>query len=183
MPGDERRCRSGRHVIPPVLDRCPECRRERDTARHAGRAYPQFARQCAAGLHVIPAGEGRCQPCKQRNAQTLPDRERTAVLLREAHLPPKELLGRAACTLDDASLFDVGAPKHAKAAEDARHARAKAICAGCPVVAQCFADGYAGRQLGVYGGVVMDAGYWSMEGKRRNALVQSVPSVQDSPAC
>lgn len=150
---------------------------------------PGYARPCRRGLHTIPAGKLCCVPCKNESkAQRLrggPDARPepaggVAAYLRAAHIPILEILAQAACSPELAYLFDVGAPKAQKAAEEHRHAAARSVCAGCPVREACYADAYAGRQLGVYGGVVMDQGFWSVEG--RQGIVQDVQSVQDYPA-
>lgn len=150
---------------------------------------PGYARTCRRGLHTIPAGQMWCRECKNESkSQRLrggPDARpepagAVAAYLRAAHIPILEILAQAACSPELAYLFDVGAPKAQKAAEADRHAAARSVCARCPVREACYADAYAGRQLGVYGGVVMDQGFWSVEG--RQGIVQDVQSVQDYPA-
>jgi hypothetical protein len=104
--------------------------------------------------------------------------------IRPSDMPLAEILDGAVCSPEVADLFDVGAPKYAKADENVRHAAAKALCRRCPVADACFADAYAHRSMGVYGGRVLDQGFWSVDGRKRaQGLVQSVQDVQDSPAC
>jgi len=172
-----RMCRAGLHRIPRGRDRCWACKGARDRARRAAASFPATDRLCPAGLHTIPAGAGRCAECKRSG-----DRERTklAGALRGKHLPVVEILDGAACPPELACGFDVGAPRHEKPAENRRHRAAQDICAGCPVRRACYVDALTGRQLGVYGGVVMDQGFWSLHGR---GLVQDVPVVPDSPAC
>jgi hypothetical protein len=161
----------------------------RDRERRARGLFPDVERPCAAGLHTIPAGADRCVPCKRANDRATRvasggERSALATQLRALALPLAEILDDAVCSPEVAYLFDVGAPKHAKPAEDARHAAAKALCRRCPVAEACFAEAYAHRSMGVYGGRVMDQGFWTKDGQRRaKALVQSVQDVQDSPAC
>lgn len=156
------------------------------------RTAPGYARPCRKGLHTIPAGALTCPACaatreQERSVGRYAKRHSrpnaTHARLRTLHLPLVEILDGAQCGPDSAHLFDVGAPKHAKGEENARHAAARSICAGCPVADACRADAYASHQLGVYGGTVMDQGFWAKEGRRQQALVQSVQVVQDSSAC
>lgn len=57
---------------------------------------------------------------------------------------------RAACIGHDRELW-FSADK-GFATDDARTARAKAVCAGCPVVAECLDYGWR-REYGIYGGM------------------------------
>lgn len=153
------------------------------------RPAPGYARTCRRGLHTIPAGVRYCAGCKDETKRLKkagrPDERPdpaggVAAYLRSRHLPLLEILAGAACSPELAYLFDVGAPQHEKDAERARHAAAVRVCAGCPVRAACREDAYAARELGVYGGVVMDQGFWSLHGR---GLVQGVQYMQDSVPC
>lgn len=152
----------------------------------ASRKAPAYARTCRRGLHTIPGGVKYCAGCKNetkrlRNAGRGDDRPDpaggVAAYLRATHLPLLDILAGAACSPELAHLFDVGAPHAEKDAERTRHRAAQTVCAGCPVREACRDDAFAGRQMGVYGGVVMDQGFWSLHGR---GIVQGVQYVQDS---
>ena len=69
-------------------------------------------------------------------------------------LPPKGSMAwqsEAACQYDDTRLFAEAGKRQTPAARR-RVASAMAICAGCPVRAECLEFGISNRSSGVYGG-------------------------------
>lgn len=64
---------------------------------------------------------------------------------------------QAECNIRDPRLFDPHGTDSGEsyARFDARAAVAVAVCGGCPVISECLNAGLAGREVGVWGGQVM----------------------------
>lgn len=152
------------------------------------RTAPAYTRPCRRKLHTIPPGVLTCPECAAAREQERVGRVRAQAAERAIRsavpgyrlvpLPPAEVLNNAACSLATAELFDLALPGELQYATETRHARARAICRGCPVWEQCLADAQQHQRPGVYGGRVLR---WPKD----NALgvVQVMPVVQDSAAC
>lgn len=148
-----------------------------------GRRMDQ-ARLCRRGLHTIPAGLPSCVPClretqRRARAGARVTRHPLPAYAHLGRLPADDILIGAACHPGIAHLFDPAESKRfgtTNAASRARHGAAKAVCWECPVRAECLVDAVVNKRSGVYGGVVVTAGV------PEKALVQDVPSVQDSSA-
>lgn len=75
-------------------------------------------------------------------------------------------LSRAACATADPELFFTSEAEPLAAAQ-AREARAKAICASCPVAADCFRHARAVSAVGIWGGINLGQ---RMCGNRRHVM-------------
>lgn len=105
---------------------------------------------CRSGDHVMPAGARRCPACAQAAKEKVKDLSWLFV-----GLPPMSVLEGAACTPEQADLFDIpegvqGRPP--SSGVPARARQALAVCEGCPVMYQCRSDALKWRREGVYGG-------------------------------
>jgi hypothetical protein len=179
--GTSRLVRSGNYYL------CPDCLAVYRVA-HPPRTQ-WLERPCGKNLHTIPAGVRRCAECtkaRQNSPNPGPGNVTGGAAYLRTPLPPAQVRANAACSPATAHLFDPAENSNglglARAATP-RVREAAAICADCPVAAECRDYGTRYGCSGVYGGVYLIKGRPAAYRNARPTLVQIAQDVQDSPAC